>query len=220
MGIARDTKRMINFLTILLVFFIVLSSLLVYFLDNLWFLTLLVLSLITYVFLIWTFRDPKREIETNSSHILAPADGRVTEVKENKDRIYVLIRMSPFDVHMTRSPIEGEITEIRFKKGSHWPAYFPKYAKRNQRNRIEIVTTDKRTKVIVTQVSGIFARRTIAYCNKGEKVKQGEVIGNIRFGSLTSLEIMSSENYKLVHPFPEIVRAGKTILAMKDENCD
>ncbi|MHA1668633.1 MAG: phosphatidylserine decarboxylase [Candidatus Heimdallarchaeaceae archaeon] len=220
MGIAQNTRRMINFLTMLLAFFIVLASLLAYFLDNLWFLTLLAIAIITYGFLIWTFRDPKREIETNPAHVLAPADGRVTEVIENKDRIYVLIRMSPFDVHMTRSPIDGEITEIRFKKGSHWPAYFPKYAKRNQRNRIEIVTTDKRTKVVVTQVSGIFARRTIAYCNKGEKVKQGEVIGTIRFGSLTSLEIISSENYKLVQPFPEIVRAGKTILAKKDENCD
>ena len=128
--------------------------------------------------------------------------------------------MSPFDVHMTRSPIDGEVISVQFKKGSHWPAYFPNYAVRNQRNTIRMYNKVWDIEAIVTQVSGIFARRTISYIGKGNIVKQGEVIGTIRFGSITSVEIISTKKYKLVEPLPKITRAGITILAVQDNDSD
>ncbi|MCG3221276.1 MAG: phosphatidylserine decarboxylase, partial [Candidatus Heimdallarchaeota archaeon] len=87
------------------------------------------------------------------------------------------------------------------------------YAKKNQRNIITITNEEEDLEAIVTQVSGIFARRTIAYVKKGDKVKQGEIIGTIRFGSITSLKITSSKKYKLVQECSASVRAGLSILA-------
>ena len=185
-----------------------------------WIFSIYVAITIWCLFVIWTFRDPEREITSDSKHILAPADGTITEIVETDKGIYCVIRMSPFDVHMTRSPINGKTVSIKFKKGAHWPVYFPNYTVNNQRNIIIITNEEEEIEAVVTQVSGIFARRTIAYINEGDEVLQGEVIGTIRFGSITSVEITSTKNYKLVNPLPRITRAGITILAVQQNDSD
>ena len=213
MGIAKSTKLVISLISGITAICFTLAFLFWVLYDVIWQFIILGLVIIAYVFLMWTFRDPERKIVKNSSQILAPADGRIVEIEEREKGIYITIRMSPFDVHMTRSPIAGEVKDIEFKKGSHWPAYFPEYAKRNQRNRIEIIDAEQKVTAVITQVSGIFARRTIAYVKEGEGVKQGEVIGTIRFGSITSVEVISDKKYKINFGLSDVVRAGLSVLA-------
>lgn len=216
MAIAKGTKFIVLFLLAFSALCFVLSFVIWYLTSFFWHFIILGLIVIASSFLIWTFRNPERSVSIDINKILAPADGRIIEVEEKEGIIYCLIRMSPFDVHMTRSPIKGKITKTAFKKGSHWPAYFPNYAMKNQRNKIEIIDEVGNISAIVTQVSGIFARRTVAYVKSGDSVKQGEVIGTIRFGSLTSLEIKSDKKFKFKIGISEVVRAGKTVLAECD----
>ncbi|MCG3258801.1 MAG: phosphatidylserine decarboxylase [Candidatus Heimdallarchaeota archaeon] len=216
MAIAKGTKFIVLFLLAFSALCFVLSFVIWYLTSFFWHFIILGLIVITSSFLIWTFRNPERSVSIDINKILAPADGRIMEVEEKEGIIYCLIRMSPFDVHMTRSPIKGKVTKTAFKKGSHWPAYFPNYAMKNQRNKIEIIDEVGNISAIVTQVSGIFARRTVAYVKSGDIVKQGEVIGTIRFGSLTSLEIKSDKKFKFKIGISEVVRAGKTVLAECD----
>ena len=213
MGIAKGTNLIVGIISSITAVSFILAILFWLLYDIIWQFIILGLVVIGYVFLVWTFRDPFREIVLRSNGILSPADGRIVEIEERDKGLYNVIRMSPFDVHMTRSPIKGEVKLIAFKKGSHWPAYFPEYAKKNQRNRIEIVNTEDNLTAIVTQVSGIFARRTVAYVKEGDFVNQGDVIGTIRFGSITSLEIISDKKYKLKHDVSDVVRAGTSVLA-------
>jgi phosphatidylserine decarboxylase len=216
MAIAKGTKFIVLFLLVFSALCFVLSFVIWYLTSFFWHFIILGSIVIASSFLIWTFRNPNRSVSIDINKILAPADGRIMEVEEKEGIIYCLIRMSPFDVHMTRSPIKGKVTKIAFKKGSHWPAYFPNYAMKNQRNKIEIIDEVGNINAIVTQVSGIFARRTVAYVKGGDNVKQGEVIGTIRFGSLTSLEIKSDKNFKFKIGISDVVRAGKTVLAECD----
>jgi len=171
-------------------------------------------------FIFWTFRDPKRDVIINPKGIIAPADGTLMDVKKLKDGFSCQILMSPFNVHMNRSPIEGVVKSITFQKGSHWPVYFPNYAKRNQRNIIVIKNTELGITAEFTQVSGIYGRRTVAYPKEGEEVKQGDVIGIIRFGSIISLKVTGVKNFKLIYPIPKYARAGLTVLATFDEESD
>lgn len=217
MVVAKGTSLFIWIISIITFVCFVLSFVFWFLYDLYWLFLILGLVVIGYVFIIWSFRDPRREINQDTKRILAPADGRIIEIEERERGIYCVIRMSPFDVHMTRSPVNGTIGKIEFKKGSKWPAYFPKYAKNNQQNRIEINQEIENTQVIVTQVSGIYARRTVEYVTKGEKVAQGDVIGTIRFGSLTSLEVISDKKIKLLRKKSEITRAGLTVIAEFEE---
>ncbi len=213
MRIAQGTEILVGFLASLTLISIIASILIAILLNNFWQIVIFVCIIIWNIFLIWDFRNPKREIIRNKNIILAPADGTIVEMEELEDGFYYVIRMSPFDVHMNRSPIDGSVSTIQFQKGSHWPVYFPEYAKRNQRNAITIINKEEDIEAIVTQVSGIFARRTISYVKEGDTVMQGRIIGTIRFGSITSLKITSSKKFKLVQECGSIVRAGLTILA-------
>lgn len=213
MRIAKGTEKFVGFLLALSLMSIIATILISILLHNYWQIIIFVCIIIWNLFLIWDFRNPKREIKVDKNIILAPADGTIVEMEELEDGIYCVIRMSPFDVHMNRSPIDGTVADIKFQKGSHWPVYFPEYAKRNQRNAITIKNENEDIEAIVTQVSGIFARRTISYVKEGESVKQGEIIGTIRFGSITSLKITGSKKFKLAQECASIVRAGLTILA-------
>jgi phosphatidylserine decarboxylase len=168
-------------------------------------------------FIFWTFRDPKRDVIINPKGIMAPADGTLMNVKKMKDGFSCQILMSPFNVHMNRSPIDGVVKSITFQKGSHWPVYFPNYAKRNQRNIIVIENNELGIIVEFTQVSGIYGRRTVAYPAEGDEVKQSELIGIIRFGSIINLKVSGLKNFKLIYPVPKYAKAGLTILATFNE---
>jgi len=63
-------------------------------------------------FTISFFRDPKRTVPADPQAIVAPADGRVVEVKTVNEPHYlksdaqmVAIFLSVFDVHVQRSPV-------------------------------------------------------------------------------------------------------------------
>lgn len=216
MIIAKGTKFIVLFLLAFSALCFILSFVIWYLTSFFWYFIISGLIIIASSFLIWSFRNPERSVSIDINKILAPADGRIMEVEEKEGMIYCVIRMSPFDVHMTRSPIEGKVTKTVFKKGAHWPAYFPNYSKKNQRNKIEIIDEAENINAVVTQISGIFARRTVAYVKGGDSVKQGEIIGTIRFGSLTSLEIKSDKKFKFKIGLSDVVRAGKTVLAECD----
>ena len=213
MPIAKGTERIVGILISIVIICFISSFLLSFFLAIFWQISIFVAVVICCIFLIWDFRSPIREIILDKNWILAPADGIVVEIEDSEDGFFYVIRMSPFDVHMNRSPIDGVVKDINFRKGSHWPVYFPNYAKKNQRNTITITNEEEDLEAIVTQVSGIFARRTIAYVKKGDRVRQGEIIGTIRFGSITSLKIISSKEFKLVQESSTSVRAGLSVLA-------
>lgn len=187
------------------------------FYPRLWLSAILLAIIIWCLFVIWTFRDPDREIIIHPNQLLAPADGVVTDIQSKEDGFSLVIRMSPFNVHMNRSPISGVVKEVFFEKGSHWPVYFTKYAKRNQRNTIIIVNEEKGVTAKVVQVSGIYARRAIAYVEPGDEVKQGEVIGTIRFGSITYLEISGAKTYKVLVKPNTSVKAGLSVIAKESE---
>jgi phosphatidylserine decarboxylase len=211
--IAKGTEKFVSILVSITILSFIASLLIGFLLENYWQIAIYAVVIICCVFLIWDFRSPKRDIITDKNWILAPADGVIVEIEESEDGFFYVIRMSPFDVHMNRSPIDGVVKSIEFQKGSHWPVYFPNYAKKNQRNTITITNEKEDLEAIVTQVSGIFARRTISYVKEGDKVKQGEIIGTIRFGSITSLKITSSKEFKLVQESSSSVRAGLSVLA-------
>ncbi len=77
--------------------------------DFLIFYFLMAASLVLAVLVVYFFRVPRRRIVKNDSHVLAPADGKVVEVKEvfeneyfKDKRLQVSIFMSPLNVHQNR----------------------------------------------------------------------------------------------------------------------
>lgn len=140
-------------------------------------------------FMAYFFRDPHRAVPTEPGIVVAPADGRVTIVRladgrENPESL-VSIFLSPLDVHINRSPIGGEISEISYKSGKFVMATREDARLLNEQNSLTI-QGDGLT-VRCTQIAGILARRIVCWKQTGDRVKCGERFGMIKFGSRTDL---------------------------------
>ena len=161
------------------------------------------------------FRSPARTIAENEHHILSPADGTVTEISSvgvddfvgepcNK----IVIFMSVFNVHVNRSPINGEIKLQKSYCGRFRPAYKDEVGFENEHHLIGIDRGDLR--ITVKQIAGILARRIVSWVTLDDRMKQGDIYGMIRFGSC--LEIVMPERAQILVREGEKVQGGRTVL--------
>jgi len=167
------------------------------------------------LFTFYFFRDPARDIPSEKGVFVSPADGTVVEVDESvlndfiggKAKV-IKIRLSPFDVHINRSPLSGRISYMKYKRGRRISAYDNMSNEFNERNIIGIEGDDLNAEV--TQIAGLFARRIVTWINVGDKVLIGDKVGMIRFGSRTNLTL--PEKTEVCVKVGDKVKAGETIV--------
>lgn len=174
------------------------------------------------IFVIYFFRDPNREITEGESIVLSPADGIITnifEIKEDKfikgNSICISIFMSPLDVHINRSPIQGIIEYVEYKKGRFIMATKPESHEVNEKNYIGI--SDGKIKVLVVQIAGILARRIVNWSEINQNVKKGEKLGMIKFSSGT--QIIIPNGIELNVKKGDKVISGETIIGRYSQWC-
>jgi phosphatidylserine decarboxylase len=157
------------------------------------------------VFLFLFFRDPERSSESyDSTDVVSPADGRVLKIQDHQLSIFMNIH----NVHVNRSPVNGEVIDIQYHKGGRVPAFY-KDSDRNERNTITIRT--RIGNVIVTQISGAVIRRIVCYVSQHERIARGQRIGMIRFGS--RIDVALPRGYSFVVSRGQKVKAGETTIA-------
>ncbi len=162
------------------------------------------------------FRDPARQVPHQPDVITAPADGRIVEVGQayegrflDQEATRVSIFLSLSDVHLNRSPIDGQVTFLRYEKGRFRPAFLSSVPAENERNLIGIDAGEHRA--LVVQIAGVLARRIVCWVGEGERIKKGHRIGMIRFGSRTELFLPRAAAEVLAQPGDRI-KAGETII--------
>ncbi|MHB8172250.1 MAG: phosphatidylserine decarboxylase family protein [Thermincolia bacterium] len=167
------------------------------------------------IFVTYFFRNPNRLIPQDTGLLVSPADGVVmdiTEIEENKflkDKAKkVTIFLSVFNVHLNRTPIEGTIAYREYRPGMMVPAYKSHAADVNETNYVGI--QNDKLKVLVTQITGLIARRIVCWVETGEQVKRGDLFGLIKFGSCT--EIMVPLNVEILVKKGDKVKGGETII--------
>lgn len=185
--------------------------------EYLIFYLLMAASLVLAGLVVYFFRIPNRKIDRNENHVLAPADGKIVEVKEvfeneyfKDKRIQVSIFMSPLNVHQNRAPIGGEITFIKHHRGAFYPAFVEKSSHLNERCTT-VFKTKNGTEVLARQIAGSVARRICNYKKTGDKIEQGAEYGFIRFGS--RVDIFLPLDAKVTVKYGDIPVGGKTVIA-------
>jgi phosphatidylserine decarboxylase len=181
----------------------------------LWFFLLLLLCTVAF------FRDPERQVPSDPSVIVAPADGRVmdiveldeTEVLKGKTR-RVGIFLSIFDVHTNRAPIDGRVVYRQRRPGLFLDARRVDCSEKNE--SITWAFENPRVTIVARQITGAIARRIVAWANLGDELKKGDRFGMIRFGSRTELYLPLSAT--LLVKVGEHVTGGSTAIArLSDE---
>jgi len=153
-------------------------------------LSLIFLSLFLYT--ITFFRDPNRIVPPDPRLIVAPADGRISDITELDEKEVlktktrrVGIFLSIFNVHTNRAPIDGRVIYRQHHEGLCLDARNPDCPEKNE--AMTWALENSRGTIVVRQLTGAIARRIVAWANVGDELKKGERFGMIRFGSRTEL---------------------------------
>lgn len=164
------------------------------------------------LFMAFFFRDPKRIPPGDPDVIVSPADGRVTRIAsvatEADAPTLISIFLSPFDVHINRSPIRGRIVDVVYSPGKFLMATKEEASLVNEQNVLTI-QGDKIT-VVCKQIAGILARRVICWKKKGDQLNLGERFGMIKFSSRT--DVLLPATVKVTVSEGDRVRGGITVI--------
>jgi phosphatidylserine decarboxylase len=167
------------------------------------------------------FRDPKRQIPDEPNALLAPADGKVTDIEPVPEAeflegpaIRIGIFLSVLDVHINRSPCAGRVSYIKSHSGKCINAMRWKAAsEKNQANSVGLNCPDHPAeKVLVKQITGAIARRIVCGCEVGDELSRGEQFGMIKFGSRTELFFPVDKRAEVIVKVGQTVRAGTTVM--------
>ena len=171
--------------------------------------------LATTVFVGFFFRNPKRLIPGDDRTVVSPADGRVLEAGEielpdGSKAVRVAIFLSVFDVHVNRAPVPGAVVSIE-RSGSKYLAAFNRRAETENVRLDMTLQTERGEKVVVSQITGLIARRIVCHPEVGEWLDRGARYGLIRFGSRT--DVLLPPTAELRTRRGERVHGGTTVLA-------
>ncbi|MCC5925462.1 MAG: phosphatidylserine decarboxylase family protein [Bacteroidetes bacterium] len=185
-------------------------------LGGIWLIILGVLGIFTILFTLYFFRDPDRSIPQGEHYIIAPADGKVIDIRQVQEKNYfkgevtqVSIFLSPLDVHVNRNPISGLIEYAKYYPGEYLVAWHEKASELNERSEFGVLHASG-ARMLFRQITGYVARRITFHIKQGDTIKAGDRFGMMKFGS--RMDLLYRDDIRLnVKPGDRIV-AGETII--------
>ena len=212
--IAKEGRKII-----LILFFLTIFSRLAGTIDGFeWFsLVYLILGLL-FLFSLIFFRDPKRNIPSGDNSLVSPADGKIIKIEQVNDPdvgkgVLVSVFLNIFNVHVNRVPVTVLIKKTEHRQGKFLAAFHHKASDENEQTIILMESSNGI--LIVKQVAGLIARRSLCYAQVGETLLKGDRLGFIMFGSRTDI-IFPSVYQVQVHKGQKVT-GGETIIAKFDK---
>lgn len=167
-------------------------------------------------FFVFFFRDPDRVTPGDPDLVVAPADGRVMIAGDPAGPgapaghwRQISIFLSPLDVHVNRTPVEGAVTRVEYHPGSFLPAYRKAAGELNEWT--EVWFERRGRAVVCRQIVGVLARRIVCRLKPGDRVARGQRFGVMKFGSRVDVFVPPSSHIAV--RVGDRVVGGETTLA-------
>jgi len=186
-----------------------------------WWLSILfaILTLATLAF----YRDLPRPIPQDPDIMVAPADGKVSEITHldhyepfHGHALKIGIFLSVLDVHVNRSPCDGTVLWTRYEEGLFLDARHADCSAKNQSHTLCLADGPMSPPTaVVKQIVGAIARRIIAPVTVGERLTRGQRFGMIAFGSRTELYVPVAAGWKPAVALGTHVKGGQDVLVRK-----
>lgn len=169
------------------------------------------------------FRDPDRTAPPDPALVIAPADGKVTDILRidrapflDGPAVRIGIFLSVFDVHVNRSPVAGRVTFLQHRPGAFLDARDPQCADLNEAFDLGLQVEDGAGgsfRVLVRQVAGLIARRIVCKAAQDRVLARGERYGMIKFGSRTEVWLPADRVERIEVPVGARVKGGRHPIA-------
>ncbi|MHC4600623.1 MAG: phosphatidylserine decarboxylase [Planctomycetota bacterium] len=174
-----------------------------------------------FLFTLFFFRDPWRAVPKGENTLLAPADGRVTDVRVVEEDAFLKGRahrvgvfMSLFDVHVNRVPDDGEVRFLHHRDGESGNVLFEKAWERNE--NLLIGFEGRRGPLAVRLVAGAVANRIASDLETGDRVERGGRMGMVKFGSRAEVLVPVEAGWRPLVQEGQKVKAGRSALFGRD----
>ena len=172
--------------------------------------------LILAAFFVFFFRDPDRTPPADANLVVSPADGRVMlagvepgpGAPDGQWR-QISIFLSPMDVHVNRTPVEGRVTHVEYHPGKFLPAYKVEAGQLNEWTEVWFERHGR--PVVCRQIVGILARRIVCRLKAGDTVARGQRFGVMKFGS--RIDLFVPTDARILVKAGDRVVAGETVVA-------
>jgi phosphatidylserine decarboxylase len=172
--------------------------------------------LVLAVFFVFFFRDPQRRPPLEPGLVVSPADGRVMVAGEPPAAgapvgtwQQISIFLSPLDVHVNRTPVEGTVTQVEYHPGRFLPAYRPEAGQLNEWTEVWFERQGRQ--IVCRQIVGVLARRIVCRLKVGDRVQRGQRFGVMKFGS--RIDLFMPPDARILVAAGDRVVAGETALA-------
>jgi phosphatidylserine decarboxylase len=170
------------------------------------------------LFMVYFFRDPERVTPADRNAFYAPADGKIIRIKESEENellnaraLMISIFMSPLNVHVNRVPADGTVKEVKYFPGKFLQAFKDEASHYNE--HITMLYETEHGNIVLKQIAGSVARRAVCRVKPGDKLKQGDRYGIIKFSSRIDMFLPLDTAVKV--QLNDKVKAGETILATR-----
>lgn len=175
-----------------------------------------IVALFIVAFTLYFFRDPDRTTPAGDHLFIAPADGKVIEIKKifepkylKSEATQVSIFLSPLDVHVNRIPLSGTIEYAEYIPGEYLVAWHEKASELNERSEFG-VKNPSGARMFFRQITGYVARRIVFHIKTGDSVVAGNRFGMMKFGS--RMDLVFTDEISLNVKAGDMVVAGETIM--------
>jgi len=170
--------------------------------------------------IVWFFRDPRRRVPQGEGLVVAPADGKVVEIRELEHDEYIGgpavqigIFLSVFNVHVNRTPVAARVIGLSYRRGRFLNAMRPESSRENEQLAVRIEqSSPPYRRMIVRQIAGLIARRIVCWVKPGDELAAGEKFGMIKLGSRTELVFPREPGMRIPVQLGEMVKAGESVL--------
>jgi phosphatidylserine decarboxylase len=170
------------------------------------------------------FRDPPRRPDpADPGAWLSPADGRVSGIERHAQHaatdgpaLVIRIFLSVLDVHVNRVPWDGEVVARVHRPGQYLDARDASGAAVNESLLVGLRTAGG-TRWGVRLVAGAIARRIVCTAHVGDRVRRGDRMGLIKFGSTTELIVPDALGAPLVRVGDRVIGGVTPLVRSEDQ---
>jgi phosphatidylserine decarboxylase len=131
--------------------------------------------------IIFFYRRNTNPINMEMNTIVSPCEGKILKILKQNEHLVISVFLNVNNVHIQYFPCDGLIINKEYKKGEFNPAYLFEKSKYNE--QLQTTLSTKYGKLKLNQIAGLVARRIVSFNNINDKVKKGQPLGLIKFGS-------------------------------------
>ena len=146
----------------------------------------LLLSILILLLIFYRYKPHDKRYADNI--IISPAEGTVTYLKQNNDKINISIYINFLNNHTQIYPVNGILLKTIYDDTGKFELANNVRKSRFNEKKIHIIQMKNGSYVKVTQIAGFFVRRIVSLKKANEKVMAGDYLGMIKFGSRVDFE--------------------------------